>query len=279
MKRLTTDGLCPDFENKYLCSWDGGSEPAGQTVVQQSNNPWSGQQPYLETGFKAAEDLFNTPVEYYPNSTVVPFSPETEMGLQAQTDRAIGGSPLVDAAQSEMGKTLGGEYLNAGNPAFGAMAERIRNQVRPGLDSQFATQGGYGGSAHQEMMARTMADSLAPLEWQNYSAERGNMQNAMQAAPGLANQDYFDIAQLRDVGGQREALGRDQLADDINRFNFEQFEPADRLARYMSTVAGGKYGGTSTRTEPYYTNRSAGIIGGLGALAGAAGSLGWKPFS
>lgn len=279
MRRLTTDGLARDFDGFGLCSWDGGSEPAGQTVVQQSNDPWSGQQPYLEKGFERADDLYGNPLEYFPNSTVVPFSPETEMGLQAQTQRAISGSPLLSAAQGEAQKTLSGEYLNAGNPAFKAMAERIGNQIRPGMDSQFAGSGQYGGTGHQEMMARTMADSLAPLEWQNYAAERGNMQQMARIAPELANADYTDIAMLRDAGSSREALARDQLAEQINRFNFEQYEPIDRLSRYMATVAGGKYGGSSTTTQPYFTNRTGNLIGGASSILGALGSVGLKLFS
>jgi len=278
--RLTTDGLFRDFDGFGLCSWDGGgSDSAGQTVVQNTREPWAEQKPYLTEGFEEASTQFKDPNEYYPGSTVVPFSPETNQALDAQTQRALSGSPLLESAQSEMQKTLGGEYLNADNPAFGAMAERISNQVRPGIDSQFGAAGGYGGSGHKEMMARTMADSLAPLQWQNYSAERGNMQNAMQAAPGLAREDYYDIGQLGAVGGQREALARDETASDINRWNFEQYEPEDRLARYMANIAGGSYGGQSTQTQPYYSNRGGQLLGAGASALGALGSLGWKPFS
>jgi len=189
-----------------------GDSPSGTTISQTSSSPWSGQQPYLTEGFSQAQGLLNTPSEYYPNDTVVPFSQQTEAGLQAQESRALSGSPLLESAQGEAQKTLGGEYLNAGNPAFGAMAERIRNEVRPGIDSQFAGAGRYGGAGHEEMMARTYADAMAPLEFQNYTNERGNMQSAMELAPGLANQDYTDIAQLREAGTTREGLARDELA-------------------------------------------------------------------
>lgn len=250
-----------------------GSSQQGTTISQSSSSPWSGVQPYITTGLEQAGQQLATPNEYYPGSTVVPFSQQTEAGLQAQEGRALQGSPLTQAAQGEMQKVLGGEYLNQDNPAFSAMSERIRNEIRPGLDSQFAGAGRYGGAGHQEMMGRTYADAIAPLAYQNYAAERGNMQQAMQQAPALANQDYFDINKLRETGTTREGLARDTLAADMDRYNYGQQEPRDRLAQYMALIGGGRFGQDTTTQTPYYTNTAGNIGGGLMGAAGILGSL------
>src|SRR3990167_3282840 len=138
----------PGFEDEVwrpsICFW-GSDTPATQTSTQtQKSDPWPEQQPFLKTGFQQAEsNVLNKPRSYFPGSTVVPFSPETETALQATTNRAMRGNPLVPAAQQGVMDTLGGGYLNQGNPAFAAMAERAisplrseyQNVVRPGIDS------------------------------------------------------------------------------------------------------------------------------------------------
>ncbi len=47
------------------------------------NDPWSGQQPYLQDLFGQAQNLYNQGYgsQYFPGSTVVPFSPDTQNGM------------------------------------------------------------------------------------------------------------------------------------------------------------------------------------------------------
>ena len=248
----------------------GGSSPSGTTTVTQNRDPWSGQQPYISTGFQRAEQQLDQPQQFFPNSTVVPFSPQTETALGAQENRALLGNPLNAQAQQQIGNTLSGQYLEGGNPAFGAMAQRIENQVRPRIDSQFSGAGRYGSGAHREATSRALADAMAPLAFANYQQERGNQMAAARYAPELAATDYFDINQLRQAGAAREGQAGAELQDTISRFNFGQVEPQERLARYMALVSGGQFGGTSTATSPIYSNP---LSTGLGTL-GSAASIG-----
>ena len=96
------------------------SKPVAQSTTIQSKDPWVVQQPYLTTGFARAQaDVLETPITQFPASTVVPFSGQTEAGLQAAEALAAGGNPLVDAATQQLGQTIQGDYLNA-NPFFDA---------------------------------------------------------------------------------------------------------------------------------------------------------------
>ena len=135
--------------------WGGGSSaPATQTSTTQTKaDPWAEQQPFLKTGFQQAEsNVLNKPRQFFPGSTVVPFAPETETSLQATTNRALMGNPLLPAAQGGVLDTLGGHYLGAGNPAFDSMVERavrpLRSEytdvVRPGIASVFSGAGRGG---------------------------------------------------------------------------------------------------------------------------------------
>ena len=122
-----------------------------------------------------------------------------------------------------------------------------------------------------------MGDALANLGTQiygqNYQQERGRQMQAAQLAPGLAGLDFNNIAALSQVGQTRENQAGQELQDQINRFNFQQQEPNQRLRDYMATVAGGSFGSQGSTTQPLYSNQAGNILGlGLGA-AGLANTL------
>ncbi len=249
----------------------GGSK--GTTTTVQQSDPWSGQQPYLREIFGEAQRLYQQPGPgYYAGQTVAGFAPETETALNAQAARAMSGSPYQQAAGQQLLNTLGGQYLNAGNPYFSGMAGRIANEVRPRLDSQFAASGRYASGAHQEATARALADATASLAYQNYADERSAMQNALGLAPQLAQLDYNDIAQLATVGQTREQMLQAQINDQIARYNFAQQLPYNKLAQYMGLIQG-DYGGTYTTTEPRERGIGGSILQGAQAGLGIAGAL------
>lgn len=272
---------------------DDDKKPTYQTQTT-SSDPWSGQQDFLKTGFEQAQsNVLNKPISYYPESTVVQPSGQTEEALGRAENRALQGNPLVGQAQGQMGANLSGDYLSAGNPYFQGMAERaidpmrreFQNTVMPGINSAFSKGGRYGSNAHQTMSdtaadtyLRNVGNLTAGMAGQNYAQERGNMMQSAGMAPQLAQQDYFDIGQLGNVGAAREGIAGQNLAENINRFNFEQMEPRERLGAYMGLIGGG-YGGQQTTTSPIQGQGSSmwsPILGALGAAstgAGIAGSL------
>lgn len=258
----------PRDTTRALHDFDGG----GTTQVVQSNQqPWSAQQPYLTFGFQEARNLYDRgPYQFYPNSTVVPFSGQTESALTGIENRANAGSPLIGQSQSELSKTLNGDYLSAGNPAFGAMMGRIRSELTPQIDAKFAGSGRYGSGAHSAALTSALSDTAGQLAFQNYDAERNRMGQAMGLAPGLAQADYMDLAQLANVGAAREGKAGEELSDQIQRFNFEQSAPDENLRRLMTLVAGGQYGGQNVQTSSADRGTGVGdIAGGLFSLAGS----------
>lgn len=259
-----------------MCLGGGKTEVVQQpTTTTTTNQPWAAQKPYLKEGFQQAkETVLEQPKEYYPGATVVPFSPQTETGLQWQEQRALQGSPVNQAAQQQATQTLQGDFLSAGNPYFSGMADRLDAAIRPKVQSAFEGAGRGRSAGVQEAYTRSMADAMAPLAYQNYADERGRQMSAMQQAPGLAATDYQDIAQLMGAGQTREGLAREYISDDMSRYNYQQQEPSNRLAEYMGLIQG-NYGGTGTTqgTTPYYQQSSNPLLMGLGAL-GAIGSIG-----
>lgn len=225
--------------------------------------------PYFSQAAKESQNLYNTyRPEYFTGSTFVPYSPETETALQAQTQRAMAGSPLTSAAQDQQLATIRGDYLT-GSPALQQELDRIKGQV----GAQFAGGGGYRSSANQEVLAREMGNAAV----RNYANERGLQQAAALASPTLAAQDYADISALSDVGARREDLFGRQLQDEMNRFNFMQEQDPAALDEYIKriTALGGSMGTqTTTGTSPSVGRSVLGsAISGAQAGAGLAGAL------
>lgn len=244
--------------------------PSGTTETTTKTEPWAEQKPYLTAGFAKAKDLLNSSgPAYYPNSTVAGFTPEQETALTGQANRAASGSPLVDAAQGENLRTLNGEYLDAGNPHLQAMIDRTYQAIRPNFDAQFAGAGRYGSGAHQAAIGDAIAKAGTDLAYRDYTAERGNMQNAIGQAPGLANQDYLDIEKMLGAGTLRQGQEQAELGADVQRYNYGQNLESMKLGDYLKMVGGG-YGSSSTQSQPYFTNPMAGILGLAGSLGSAA---------
>lgn len=264
----------------------GGSDPEPasvptQTTTQNISEPWSEQRPFLTQGFQAAQqDILNRPLEYFPDSTVVPFAGQTQQALQQQEQRALSGNPLLGQAQQQVGQTLAGDYLT--NPAFDQLSQSVAAQVLPGVDTGFALGNRFGSPLHAQAVAQGISRELAPFAFQDYRVGRAEQQAAAQQAPGLAQQDYFDIGQLRGVGAEREAQSGRELQDRLSRFQFEQTEPYGRLAAYMGLIGGG-YGGQTTSTGDVLVPQQAGAnplltgLGAAGTTAGIAGNL-FGPF-
>lgn len=238
----------------------GGSQT---TTTTQNQQPWAEQQPYLLQGFEEAQKQLQGPSpQYYPDSTVVPFSPESEAAMGMRTGQANDPNSLINQAGGELSRTLGGEYLQADNPVFQQMLQGITGAVRPGVDSSFAGAGRFGSPLHAEALSRGISAGMLPFISQERGRQYGAIGDAFpvsQYAPGL----------LQAVGQQREGMSRNVLQDLIDRFNFGENIDAAKLQQYMGAITG-NYGGTTTgqATQPLYSNP---LMTGLGMASSAAG--------
>ena len=241
----------------------GGSSGGGTTTVQKAD-PWSGAQPYLTDVMKNAQQVYQNSAnnQYYPGSTVVPFSPASNEALNMIQNRATQGSPLISSAQNELNKTISGGYLDPTNdPAYQTMMNDVTNQV----NSQFGAAGRTGSGMNQQALARGLAQGGSAL----YDQERQRQMQGMLFAPQMANQDYYDAGMLGQVGAAQEQQAQNQLNDQVARYNYNQNLPLQNLQNYSSIINGyGGLGGTSTSTGSA-TSASNPILGGLGGgLAG-----------
>lgn len=115
------------------------------------NEPPEYAKPYLEFGLEETRDLYDTPKQYYPDDTYVPFGDTTLEALGGMADRAREGSELVDSAKGFVGDVIGGNYNNpAGDMLSGVAGGNMTNAA---TDYVNAIAGGdFSGSAYDMLM-------------------------------------------------------------------------------------------------------------------------------
>lgn len=220
---------------------------------------------------------------------------------QQQLATTLGGSraeTLGSATSPTLANTIAGGYLGqnpyytaALQPGFQAASTSYQDAINQ-MRSKASAAGRYGTNEAlmsqeqraQGALANALANQAAQLGYSGYEAERARQQQALGmgldlyeaerarqqaaigAAPGLAAQDYTDIAQLAQVGQAAEGYQQAALQDAIQRFNYQQQAPYAALQSFLSSSFGAPQG--MQTVQPSYSNPLAGILGT--ALAGKA---------
>jgi hypothetical protein len=238
----------------------GGKGGGGESTTQQGIDPML--KPYVQYGLTEAQKLYQSSnPNYYPGQTYVSPSAQTQTALQAQQQRALQGNPLLPAAQQQQQAVIGGQYL-ANNPFFnqalagagGAATQQYFDAINQ-AQSGASQAGRYGSGAQENLfnragttLANTLANKAGELAYQNYSTERGRQEAAAMGAPQLAMADYADIAQLGKAGQTMEGYQQSALEDSLNRFNFEQNLPQNKLNQFLTQVYGAPQGSQTTQS-------------------------------
>jgi hypothetical protein len=221
------------------------SKGGGQTRTISSTGAPAYAQPYLQYGLEQAKALYESPTpQYYPGSTVVGYSPETEAALSATRQYASQPNPLVSGVQDVVAQNLMGT-----NPLQAAAFRPVVEQVQ----GQAAKAGRYGSGYQQAAVAQ----ALAPYAYQAQQA-------AISQAPAAYKFGLAPADLMLGVGAAKEEQARAELQADIDRFLFEQQKPQQKLAEYMTSVQGGTVG--SQQITPQYRQPASSFLGG--ALTG-----------
>ena len=242
--------------------YKGGGGGGGST--SQTNNQLDPTiRPFVEYGLNEAKGLYQTDTpQYYGGQTYVSPSAQTTTALEAAQNRALAGNPLVPAAQQQQQDVISGAYLQ-NNPYFNqALAGAAQGATTNYMDAIKAAQSGassygrYGSGVSADIqnraantLSQTLANKYGELAYSNYAGERGMQNQAAQNAPALANADYADIQQLMNVGKTQEDYQKTALQADIDRFNFEQNKPYQKLSAYLGAAYGAPTGSVSTTTQ------------------------------
>lgn len=232
----------------------GGSQNSNVTQTTKVEPP-AEVKPYLKPFMERASGLANAPYQAYPGNQVAPLSAQHLAGMTMTQNRALSGSPVMDAAQSNASSTMNNDYLNYGmsiagqdnpwanarNPMLGIdnpylneaigraqddVVSKYQTATIPQLASAERAAGSFGNSGLQQMKLQAASD---------FARELGGISNNMRM------QDYGLQANLQEQNIQRNAaMAEQQMQNLLNTYNQERTNQL-RAQGFAPTMAEADY--------------------------------------
>jgi hypothetical protein len=243
-----------------------------------TNAPLPEARPYYQDFLARSQEVANQPYQQSPGTYTGP-NPYLQQGWDATAQRAMQGSPVMGAANTQLMNTINGGFMN-GNPyldqniasAQGDLTQAWNQVQRPQFDKAMQRSGSFGNTGIAQT-AGYAADTLqknlgrisSDMRGNAYNTERGFMQQALSMAPQFANQDYVDANALLNVGGQAQQFTQAAQNQNQNWFTEAQQFPQQQLG-LLGNALGLNQGSQQTSTQPDPSKTSQ-IVGG--ALTGA----------
>jgi len=267
----------------------------GTGSTKSSSSPWGPQASMYQKYFGEIDKqgLLGNELQYYPDSTVAPRNPwsmEANRNIAGLVGEGSGG---LNAAIAENQKTSEGGYLSpfsnpwlrgVGDTAAEDITRQYQRAVVPQIASRFGGAGrstgagsgmasaeGAAMSASQRDLGGELSQMYSNLYGGAYESERGRMGQATTIAPGLRQAQFADQAALSAAGADEFQYAQMQLADLVNRWNFEQYSPYESLGLYQGLISQPTGYGETKNTSKLGTAQYIGMIGS--ALMPSIGSL------
>lgn len=275
----------------------------GTGSTKSSSQPWGPQRGAYKRFFDYIKDnpgLMEDQLEYFPGSTIADRNPWQTQANQGIADLVNQGSPGLTSALAENQRTTSGEYLSpfsnpflreVGDTAAQDISRSYNRTVAPGIASRFGGAGrstgagqgmssaeGAAMSASQRDLGQELSQMYANLYGGAYESERGRMGPAAGQAPGLRQAQFADQAALSAAGTSEFQYAQMQLSDLVNRWNFEQYEPYERLGQFQSLISQPTGYGETKNTSKLGTIQYIGMAGSaLSPSLGGGGGGGMIP--
>lgn len=272
---------------------------SGATSTESKIDP--ALRPYLLQGLQRAQQLFfGAQPSLFPEQMYVSPSAQTQEALTQQENIARAAPTTLQAAEQaylsslgQVGQTAAGGFL-MGSPyrdalisaATRPLTQQFGEQILPGISSGFSRAGRYGSGAMEralgtatESYGRSLGDIATNVAAQDYARERGLQSQAQlqqaalaQAAPSFFQASFLPSQALAQVGAAREQIAAQPLAEQMQRFQYQQQLPYTQLQQYLGSVYGTPMASSVYAPQPQaQTNRLGQALGGgtLGYLGGS----------
>ena len=255
-------------------------QSSGTETVTQNSEPWSQAQPYLQDIFRNSQSLYRQGAEYFPGSTVVPFSPLTERGMTGLEHQYSQRNPVGYQTASN---TLHNVAQSGGNNPFIQGVQQAGQASNP-YTSQIAAAGGQANPFINDVRAASQVQNDAGANVLNDFANNGQqnpyLDQMFDRAAGRVRDNT--AAMFSKAGRYGSVAHQDQLSDSLgdmaNNFYGQAYE-TDANRRFGAAQALGQRqaGDISRGMQGAQTLASLGEAQagrGIGALSTAAGFAG-----
>lgn len=252
-----------------------GGSRSGTQVVTQRSEPWDQQRPYLLRGFEGAQDFLNSDApQYYPQSTVTPFTRLQGRTMQDIVNRADQGSDVLRAGQGAVQGMAGGGVPGLQNTISGGFlgADPTTSRLSsygsgnftgtlPGQTLSTAAAGGFGNLAGGQTLADTAGGSYLNAN-PHLDATYNRAANALTRNFSEGVMPSIDAAMAR--AGRFGSPGAHGNAVDTAQYN---------LGRSLTDLGTGIYGGAYGQERGLQQQAAQGLLGSqLGTSQGLLGT-------
>lgn len=271
-----------------------GQKKKGTPAVQESK-PWDAQAPYLTEIFDAArENYYSDSPQYYPWETLAPQSEDTVTGQRNFSRYASGdAAELAGANTRAVTNVLQGRFLNADsnpylasytNAAIRPITQQFTESVLPNIRGEAMASGGFGGTRQgvseglaSDRFGRAIGETTSNIYNNAYNQGMSQFSRAIDQAPGALAAGSLPSMMQMQSGELIDQRNQAVIDSDVNRWNYEQQLPENKLRDYLAMIQG-NYGGTTTgSSETGTSSPGVGAVGGAlaGAKMGSSVSPGW----
>ena len=236
---------------------------------------------YLDRGVSIAFDAQYDPYfTLYPESTYTDLFQNEIDGINALSDRARNGSPLVKKGTTLISKTLSGDYLDGTKPAFQTML--LNSGIKPSNTFESQVRNKLGGSLYgigdfsTENLSQKLAEIL-PGRYNNratasiykggYDLERNNQDIVIDKAITYSKESIKDAKYLINAGLHRRSWQQGKHKDDYEKWFESQVLTINRTEVLGNTVRS-LVGTQGKKTTPIHVISKAVTIA-MGAASGA----------
>jgi hypothetical protein len=227
----------------------------GDNTTSVNQDPWDVAVPYMEGGFKEAQNLYNQyKPQYYSGQTQAGFSPDQLTAQQGIRDFAVEGAPsIMNPALSAYQQGVNPNMLDvANNPYVTGMAQAASDRAMASLQPELANirgsaiaSGGYGGGRQGIAEGTALAgaadaanQAAAQIYGNAYGQGLGHQANTLGMTGSLMGAGFSPYSALSASGGQQQAREQALMQDAQAQHEFEQNLPYQQLQQYQSGITG-----------------------------------------
>ena len=234
-------------------------------------DPWDVAVPYMEGGFKEAQNLYNDySPEYYSGQTQAGFSPDQLTAQQGIRDFAVQGAPsIMNPAMSAYQQGTSANMLDvANNPYVNNMAQAAADRAMGALTPEMANirsgaimSGGYGGGRQGIAEGNALAgaadsanQAAAQIYGGAYGQGLGHQLGTMGQTGALMGAGFQPYGNLGMSGASQKDREQQLMNDAQAQHDFNMNLPYQQFQNYQAGIAGFQpamgAAGSSTSTSP-----------------------------
>lgn len=247
----------PLAEKRRALGWSRPGKGGGSSTSNSAISYPEEIKPLLQNVANISNDLYAKDWQGYGGQRFADLNGTQQQALQMASDRAVNGSPVMDAAnQSLTGMLQGGQT----NPYLDQMVGKAQKSVmdsynlgtKPQMEAAMVGSGSFGNSGLQQLQQKSQSDlqdSLGNVATQMYgNAYNTNQANQLQAlgmAQSYGNQAYTDAGQLLKAGGTLQDQAQNNADFNYEQWQQQQDDPYKKL-QAMTGVMSNTAGSTTT---------------------------------